>query len=160
MNANLGIVFRKCDREKLLSPIPPRLRTWGNETIEEEGPLRFSAPGLDGVEFQTFPLTKFIRDQIPSSQQGQELEYAWMTGPHLDAYEIWAMANLEACEKHALEAALATLLENSSFWAVMFAPEGERLGVFGSADVRKAVRELRRGASDVVASEGFLIWSS
>lgn len=160
MNANIGIVLRKSDREQVLSAISPRLRTWGGEIVEEEGPQRFSARGLEGVEFQLFPVTQFIRGRLPSEEQAQELEYAWMTGPALDTYEAWAKANREVSESHALEAGLAGLLGQASFWAVMFAPEGERLGVHFTVSVREAVQELRRGAGDVSASEGFLAMSS
>src|ERR1700756_1648415 len=127
MNANLGIVIRKSDREKVLRALSPRLRTWGSETVEEEGSQRFSAVGLEGVEFQLFPVTKFIRDRLPSNEQANELEYAWMTGPVLDTYEAWAKANRDAFASHALETGLTVLFEQLPFWALMFAPEGERL---------------------------------
>jgi len=160
MNANIGIVLRKGDREKMLSAIPQRLRTWGGETVEEDGPQRFSAQRLDGVEFQIYPVTQFIRGCLPSKEQTQVLEYAWMTGPALDAYEVWAKANRKALELHTFEAGLAALLGQASFWAVMFAPEGERLGVRVTVGVHEALRELRQGASDVSASEGFLAMST
>jgi hypothetical protein len=160
MNANLGIVFRKSDREKLLSAASPRLRTWGSETVEEDGPQRFVAVGLEDVEFQLFPVTKFVRGKLPLLEQEQELEYAWMTGPALDTYEAWAKGNRDSSESHAFEVRLVALLERSHFWALMFAPEGERLGSFVTVDASRAVRELRRGASDVATSGGFLAVSS
>jgi hypothetical protein len=159
MNANLGIVFRKGDTEKILSVVPPRLRTWGGETVAEEGPQRFAAQSLEGVEFQLFPVTKFVRGRLPLNEQTHELEYAWMTGPTLDAYEAWAKANRDVAESHAFESGLAALLARLPFWALMFAPEGERLGNFVTVDMRQVMQELRRGASDVSASGGFLAMS-
>jgi hypothetical protein len=159
VNANVGIVFRKCDREKILSAEPPRLRTWGNEIVEEEGPQRFSAFGLEGVEFQLFPVTQFIRGRLPASARTQELEYAWMTGPALDAYEAWAKAN-RTPGSHVFETGIAALLGQLSFWALLFAPESDRLGALVATDACGAIHELRRGVSDVAASAGFLAMSS
>ena len=74
MNANLGIILRKSDRELALSPVPPRFKMWGGEAVEEERPQRFAALGLDGVEFELFPATKFIYGCLPTNEQTQELE--------------------------------------------------------------------------------------
>lgn len=156
MNANLGIVLRKGDREQLLSELPFRFRSWGNHAFQEEGPQRFSAEGLEGLEFQLYPVTTFIRGRLPPAEQAHELEYAWVTGPALDTYETWAKANCAAPGSNPVENGLLTLFERSAFWALMFAPEGERLGSFLSVDARGAIEALRRGVSDVSASEGFL----
>jgi hypothetical protein len=160
MNASLGIVLRKSDREKVLSALPPRLRTWGSEIVEEEGPQRFSAFGLDGVEFRVNAVTKFIRGRLPANERTPELEYAGMTGPALDAYEVWAKSNSAVGESHVFETGLTALLVQLSFWALMFAPENDRLGAFVTVDACGAVHELRRGARDVVASKGFLAMSA
>jgi hypothetical protein len=124
MNANLGIVFHKSDRETVLSAVPSRLRSWGAEVVEEEGPRRFSCRALDGVEFQLFPVTKFIRGRLPLNEQAHELEYAWMTGPALDAYKMWTKATHDVSETHALELGLVALLALLPFWALMFALRG------------------------------------
>lgn len=160
MNVNIGIIFRKSDREKVLLSIPQRRRTWGVETFDEEGPRHFYAQSLAGVEFQIFPVTDFIRNSLPANEKSQELEYAWMVGPALDDYEVWAQSNREFPDLHTFEFGMVALLEKASFWALMFAPEGERLSSYLTADVHEAVMQLRYGASDVSSSEGFLAISS
>jgi len=40
MNAKLGIVIREGEWSRLLSPVAPRLRAWGDEIFEEDGASR------------------------------------------------------------------------------------------------------------------------
>lgn len=156
MNANFGIVLRKGDRESTLSQLAPRVRTWGGETVEEDGPRRYAFPGLEGVEFEIFPVTKFVRGRLPASEQASELEYVWMTGAGLDSYASWAQAHDEQAPGTSFETGLVSLLGRLKFWAVMFAPEGDRLGKFVNVSVNELTHMLRREVRDVAASEGFL----
>lgn len=66
------------------------------------------------------------------------------------------MENRDDSGLHAFESRLTGILEQLHFWALMFAPEGERLGSFVVADVGQAMQELRRGAYDIALSGGFL----
>lgn len=156
MNANMGIVMSAVDKERVLALVAPRLRTWGGEVVEESGPRRFTASDLDGVEFELFAVTKFIRDRLPVGEQTKELVYAWMTGPTLDQYEEWAKASDDAAERHPFEVALLSLLGRLESWAVMFAPEGDRVGEFISVGPHDFVRMLRGSARDVTSGDGFV----
>lgn len=157
MNANLGIILRKQDRESILAPLAPRRRTWGGEVVEEENSQRFAAIGLDDIEFELFPITKFVSDRLPTAELTQKLEYAWMIGGALDAYELWARKNAAFATWSSLESQLLALLDRLNFWAVMFAPEGDRLGSVVAGDAGDAIRMLRSGVSDVSTSGGFLV---
>lgn len=157
MNATLGIVLLKADREVKLSPLSPRFRTWGSEVVEEEGPQRFSFDEMPSAEFVLFPVTKFVRGKLPARVQTEELEYASIRGPGLDSYVSWAEINRDASSAHPFEAGLRALLSELEFWALIFAPEGERLGGISSTVADSAVRMLREGTSDLSLCTGFLV---
>ena len=141
-------------------PVGPRRKTWGGEIVEEDGAQRFAVPGLENVEFELFPVTKFVSSQLPPAEQSQELEYAWMTGDALEAYERWSKVNASSPARSSLEVELGVLLTRLNFWALMFAPEGDRLRGIATVTAGDAVRMLRHGLSDVSECEGFLAVSS
>ncbi|MGA3984505.1 hypothetical protein ACI2VE_25530 [Ralstonia nicotianae] len=158
MNANFGIVLRKDDREKVLSRLLPQIKRWGEETVVVGKP-RYVSPGLDEVEFEIYPVTKFIRSRLPASEQSAELEYVWMTGVGLDKYQSWAV-DMSSKDSSVFEMGFCQLLNSLNFWAVMFAPEGERLGEVVAVDVDNLVQILRRCIRDLNVCEGFLAVNS
>ncbi|WGS45459.1 hypothetical protein LFL97_22250 [Burkholderia sp. JSH-S8] len=155
MNANVGIVLRKSDREAVLSQLARQVRTWGDEVVEV-GDKQYGFPGLDDVEFQIYPVTDFILSRIPACERAADLEYAWMTGAGLDTYQLWVKEHDEVAPLGVFENSLVALLSRLHFWAVMCAPEGDRLATFVRVDALDAVLMLRRAARDLIASEGFL----
>lgn len=156
MNANFGIVLRNVDRRLVLAPLAPRMRTWGDETVREEGPDRYAYTGLEDVEFEICPVTKFIRSRLPASEQNTDIEYAWMTGAGLDRYQEWVAENGAVANYCSFESEFVRLLSELNFWAVMFAPENDRLGTFAMVSSGEAVEMLRRAVRDVASSDGFL----
>lgn len=160
MNANFGIVLRKQDRELAFSQLTPRIRTWGGETVDEDRPHRYVFAGLEGIEFEVFPVTKFIRELLPVSEQELDLEYVWMTGDGLDCYASWAKMHDEGASAASFETGLASLLGRLGFWAVVFAPEGERLGKLVKVSVDQLTHILRYEIRNLTASEGFLAVSA
>ncbi|MHA6853513.1 hypothetical protein [Ralstonia pseudosolanacearum] len=155
MNANFGIVLRKSDRESFFLQLPPRVRTWGQEVFAV-GEHRYIFPGLDGVEFEIYPVTKFIRSKLPVSEQPADLEYAWMTGHSLDKYQNWVMSDGDADQPNVFEKVFIELLSQLGFWAVMLAPEGDRLEAFVYAGPVDLVAMLRKCLRDLTACDGFL----
>ncbi|MFV8631945.1 hypothetical protein ACNRDB_21070 [Ralstonia pseudosolanacearum] len=154
MNANFGIVLRKSDRESVLLQLSPRVRAWGQEVFEV-GEHRYIFPGLDGVEFEIYPVTKFIRRKLPVSEQLADLEYAWMAGHGLDKYQTWA-ANLDDSDhSNVFEKVFVVLLSQLGFWAVMLAPEGDRLEAFFDAGPSDLVTIFRKCLHDKAACEVF-----
>jgi len=156
MNANFGIVLRGVDRRSVLSALGPRMRSWGDEVIVEEGAERFSFLGLDEVEFQIYPVTKFIASRLPSSERTADLEYAWMAGPGLDKYQQWAIQESITAPYGSFESSLVALLSKLGFWAVMFAPESDRLTTFAAVTPGQMIQMLRGAVRDVISSNGFL----
>ncbi|MBN3817275.1 hypothetical protein G3N57_11915 [Paraburkholderia sp. Se-20369] len=155
MNANVGIVLRKSDREAVLSQLARQVRTWGDEVVEV-GEKRYGFSGLDDVEFQIYPVTRFILSRIPVGERAADLEYAWMTGAGLDRYVSWASEHDEAAPLGVFEHSLVAMLSKLDFWAVLCAPEGDRLATFVRVGALDMVQMLRRTARDLIASEGFL----
>ncbi|WP_231409392.1 hypothetical protein [Ralstonia solanacearum] len=155
MNANFGIVLRKSDRESNFLQLPLRVRTWGQEVFEV-GERRYAFPGLDGVEFELYPVTKFIRSKLPISEQPADLDYAWMTGPGLDKYQAWVVSGDDEAHSNVFEPAFMALLSQLGFWAVMLAPEGDRLEAFVDAGPDDLVAMLRKCLRDLTACDGFL----
>ncbi|MHA6912621.1 hypothetical protein ACQUJO_05695 [Ralstonia pseudosolanacearum] len=155
MNANFGIVLRKSDRESFFLQLPPRFRTWGQEVLEVAG-HRYIFPGLDGVEFGIYPVTKFIRGKLPVNEKLADLEYAWMTGRGLDKYQAWVMNGDDADHSNDFEPVFMALLSQLGFWAVMLAPEGDRLEAFFDAGPSDLAPILRKSLRDLTACEGFL----
>jgi len=79
-----------------------------------------------------------------------------MTGVGLDSYAAWVQTHDEQAPVAPFEAGLAALFGRVNFWAVMFAPEGDRLGKFVDVSVGELTHMLRRAVRDVAASAGFL----
>lgn len=156
MDVNLGIYLRKSDREAVLTPLPPRMRSWGDEMFEEEGPQRFSALELEGAEFEIYSSDGPVLDDFPADELGHELEYAYMTGCALDAYEQWAQENVSSPDLSEFEQGLAALLHRLQFWALVFAPESDRLEETVTVDVKEVIQKMRRGAEKVWDCDGFL----
>ncbi|WP_080002619.1 hypothetical protein [Burkholderia ubonensis] len=159
MNANLGIVLHKSERESTLRQLPPETRTWGDEVVEVDAPNRYAFPGLDGVEFHIYPVTDFIRSQLPASERSARLEYAWMTGAALSNYASWSKAHHDEAAFVPLELGFVTLLRQLRFWAVLFAPEGERVGEVAALSAEDTVRLLRCGVQSIAECPGFLALS-
>ncbi|WP_406806666.1 hypothetical protein [Burkholderia semiarida] len=155
MNANVGIVLRKRDRETVLLQLARQVRTWGEEVVEV-GEKRYGFSGLDDIEFQIYPVTRFILGRMPAGEQVADLEYAWMTGAGLDRYVSWVREHDEAAPLGVFEVSLVALLSKLHFWAVLCAPEGDRLATFVRVDALDMVKMLRRAVRDLTASEGFL----
>ncbi|WP_080404094.1 hypothetical protein [Burkholderia ubonensis] len=159
MNANLGIVLHKSERESTLRQLPPETRTWGDEVVEVDASNRYAFPGLDGVEFHIYPVTDFIRSQLPASERSARLEYAWMTGAALSSYASWSKTHHDEAAFVPLELGFVTLLRQLRFWAVLFAPEGERVGEVAALSAEDTVRLLRCGAQSIAECPGFLALS-
>ncbi|WP_321861548.1 hypothetical protein [Burkholderia cenocepacia] len=159
MNANLGIVLHKSERESTLRWLPPETRTWGDEVVELDAPDRYAFPGLDGVEFQIYPVTDFIRSQLPASERSARLEYAWMTGATVSSYASWGKTHHDEAAFVPLELGFVTLLRQLSFWAVLFAPEGERVGEVAALSPEDTVHLLRCGVKSIAECPGFLALS-
>jgi len=157
MNANLGIVLRKQDRVSAFQPIALPLRTWGDEVVVVDAPQRFSVDGLSDVEFEIFAVTKFIRNQLPIDEQSRELEYAWMTGAGLDAYEAWARTNDDGARANSFETTFRNVLNRLCFCAVMLAPESDRLGFRAHVSSDEMIHMLRHGLRDLASCKGFLV---
>ena len=155
MNATFGVVLRKVERWAVLRLLPPNTQSLAEETVEV-GPQRFSFPGLDEVEFEIHPVTEFIRLRLPTAERGAELEYAWMTGRGLDAYQAWARDAGPTTPAHSFERAFQALLGQLGFWAVMLAPETDRLEQFISVRANDMTQLLRRNVGDLRSSRGFL----
>ncbi|HEF5875258.1 TPA: hypothetical protein SAY52_005958 [Burkholderia cenocepacia] len=155
MNANVGIVLRKRDREAVLLQLARQVRTWGDEVVEV-GEARYGFSGLDDVEFQIYPVTPFVLGRIPAGERVSDLEYAWMTGAGLDRYVSWAREHDEAAPLGVFEESLVAMLSKLHFWAVLCAPEGDRLETFVRVNALDMVQMLRRTARDLIASGGFL----
>ncbi|WP_080410833.1 hypothetical protein [Burkholderia ubonensis] len=155
MNANVGIILRKSDREAVLSQLARQVRYWGDEVVEV-GDKRYGFQGLDDVEFQIYPVTGFILSRIPAHERAADLEYAWMTGAGLDKYLLWVKEHDEFAPPGVFENSLVELLNKLHFWAVLCAPEGDRLATFVRGSALDVVLMLRRAVRDLIASEGFL----
>ncbi|MDF3082088.1 hypothetical protein KPB01_14220 [Burkholderia sola] len=156
MNANLGIVLHKSERESTLRPLPPETRTWGDEVVEVDAPDCYAFPGLDGVEFQIYPVTDFIRSQLPANERSARLEYAWMTGDALSSYVSWGKTHHDEEAFFPLELGFVALLRQLRFWAVLFAPEGERVGEVTALSPEDTVRLLRCSVHNMAECPGFL----
>ncbi|MCA8256713.1 hypothetical protein LGM89_25895 [Burkholderia sp. AU31624] len=159
MNANLGIVLHKSERESTLRQLPPETRSWGDEVVEVDAPNRYAFPGLDGVEFHIYPVTDFIRSRLPASERSASLEYAWMTGAALSSYASWSQTHHDEAAFVPLELGFVTLLRQLCFWAVLFAPEGERVGEIAALSAEDTVRLLRHGVQSIAECPGFLALS-
>ncbi|VWD30841.1 hypothetical protein [Burkholderia contaminans] len=155
VNANVGIVLRKSDREAVLSQLARQVRTWGDEVVEVDEE-QYGFAGLDDVEFQIYPVTRFILSRLPADERPADLEYAWMTGAGLDRYLSWANEHDEAAPLGVFEGSLVAMLSQLHFWAVLCAPESDRLATFVRVGALDMVKMLRRTARDLIASEGFL----
>ena len=156
MNANFGIVLQKVDRDRILLPAPPRLRTWGDEVVREDAADRYAFEGLDEVEFVICPVTNFIRSRLPEDERAEGIEYAWMTGAGLEKYERWVAQSDTATPRGRFETAFATLLGRLRFWAVLLAPENDRLAKFSTVSSQEMLEMLRGAVRDLAASDGFL----
>ena len=86
MNALLGIILRKADRERLLVPQPRETRTWGGE-IFEVGNVEYQYSGLPGITFGLSPLTEFVSSLMPETWISEEMEFARLSGDDLDEYD-------------------------------------------------------------------------
>ncbi|WP_232441737.1 hypothetical protein [Burkholderia ubonensis] len=122
----------------------------------EVGDKRYGFQGLDDVEFQIYPVTGFILSRIPAHERAADLEYAWMTGAGLDKYLLWVKEHDEFAPPGVFENSLVELLKKLHFWAVLCAPEGDRLATFVRGSALDVVLMLRRAVRDLIASEGFL----
>ncbi|PCE30027.1 hypothetical protein [Burkholderia ubonensis] len=155
MDANFGIIAPKSELEVILFKRPPEIRYWGDEPVEVGAP-RYGYPGLNEIEFRICPLTTFMRGKLPPAQQAVDLEYAQMTGVGLDEYESSFVTAEDGTMMNAFEAGLTKLLNQFTFWAVLFAPGGDRLEEFLTVDMEGMMHELRRGVRDLRACNGFL----
>lgn len=156
MNVNFGIVLPRVDRQSVLSALGPRMRGWGDAVVAEEGAERFAFPGLDEVEFRIYPVTKFIMSRLPHGERSADLEYVWMVGPGLEKYRQWVIRESIAAPYGSFEGALVTLLGRLRFWAVMFAPESDRLATFVAVTPGQMIGMLRGAVCDVISNNGFL----
>jgi len=156
MNVNFGIILRKSIIDNLLSPLPPEFRSWGDEEVQiDERRLSFAA--LENIEFQLFPVTQFVMDHLPAQLKGEELTYALITGKALDGYEEWVGNNDTAfSELHPFEKGLLEMIRRARETAIIFAPEGERLGEFVNVVPTVAISLLRLNVRNLAESKGFM----
>jgi len=156
MNANFGIILKKREREHLLSSLPRETRTWGEETVEV-GEVQYAYAPLDDVAFQIYPVTPFILDRLPDSLKSEELEYAWISGSGLESYELLLQGEQTTPEQSCVfESGLTRLVGDLSGCAILFAPEGDRLGKFITCSSDEVISILRESIMHLTTSEGFL----
>lgn len=154
MNANFGLILKKADRMRLLSAVVDT-RTWGDEIVET-GVVKYKYSGLEDVFFQIYPLTDFVLNKLPETIRNESLEYAWMDGRALDTYEKWLVDDEIAGKSSDFEEGIKSLFQKTSFCAVMFAAEGERLQQFSHVDESEFISLLRASVRDIFSSNGFL----
>ncbi|WP_423394988.1 hypothetical protein [Burkholderia sp. LMG 21824] len=83
-----------------------------------------------------------------------------MTGAALRSYASWSKTPHDEAEFVPLELGFVTLLRQFSFWAVLFAPEGERVGEVAALGTEDTVRLLRCGVQSMAECPGFLALST
>lgn len=154
MNANFGLILKKADRMRLLSAVV-ETRAWGDEIVET-GVVKYKYSGLEDVFFQIYPLTDFVLNKLPETIRNESLEYIWMDGFALDAYEKWLAGGEITGQLSDFEEGIKALLQKTSFCAVMFAAEGERLQQFAYMDESEFISLLRKSVRDIFSSNGFL----
>jgi len=145
----------KEERELLFTQLPPEKRYWGDkEYITAE--TRYQYKDYSGINFKLYPLTTFILKQIPKNICFKNLEYAWICGPELDNYENIISKYPFDESMTTFEVALLLILNSLSFWAVMFAPMGERLDKTVFVNSKDVIKLLRTCVYSIPDSDGFL----
>ncbi len=79
-----------------------------------------------------------------------------MIGPGLDKYQAWVMNGDDEAHSNVFEPAFMALLSQLGFWAVMLAPEGDRLEAFVDAGPDDLVVMLRKCLCNFTECDGFL----
>ncbi|MBA1362078.1 hypothetical protein [Burkholderia gladioli] len=154
MNAKFGLVILKVDRMRFLKMLPPKTVRWGDEIYEVDSPSRYVSPIVMGVEFGVHPVTKFILNRLPEIIRSEELEFVSIDGPLIDKYQRWCSDGAEGVENFEIE--FIDFLSRVNFWAVMFAPEGERLEDVVYLNFDELIPLLRKNVGDIPMSDGFL----
>jgi hypothetical protein len=86
MNAKIGLVMAKSTANLLLSSSHQEA-TWGSER-NAVGNKKYVFPALDRIEFQYYPVTQFIKDNLPDGMKKDDLVYVSMAGCGLETYEL------------------------------------------------------------------------
>ncbi|MBU9382872.1 hypothetical protein [Burkholderia gladioli] len=154
MNAKFGLVILKFDRMRFFKMLPPKYVQWGDEVVEIDSPSRYVSQVVVGVEFGVHPVTQFILNKLPEEARSKDLEFVSFDGPLLDEYQKWCSKRVEGCD--AFEFGFVDFLSRVDFWAVIFAPEGERLEDVVCLSCDELIPLLRRNVGDISVSDGFL----
>ena len=129
---------------------------WGDEEVGTDQQT-YNSPLIENIEFQLYPITQFIREQLPNQVNAMELEFASMSGKALDEYEEWVWDNdPDFVESHPFETGLIELIRQADVVALMFAAEGERVGEFVKVPAVVVVNLLRSNVKNLQESNGFL----
>lgn len=156
MNANIGVIIRQSDAKRLLLTLPQEKKSWGDEVFEV-GDVQYGFAPLSGIQLRIYPVTDFVRRNIPTSLSNEDIQYVWFTGTMLDDYEEWLLAHgIHAKESHPFEDGLLKLINQVGECSFMLAPEGERLGEFVAIDSSKLVGLIRENVYNLGEAQGFL----
>jgi len=169
MNALLGIVLRRADRERLLVPLPRETRAWGDE-IFEVGDVKYRYSELPRIIFSISPLTEFVSSLLPKTWVSEEMEFVRISGDCLKEYAdyqwrvrfrmddpfIFQYEN-ELAQKNALvfEAGLDDLIGKLPICAI-FLSSDDKLGDVVQTDLASAIPLLRKGMMNLTDIEGFV----
>jgi len=169
MNALLGMVLRRADRERLLVPLPRETRIWGDE-IFEVGDVKYQYSGLPRITFNISMLTAFVSNLLPETWVSEEMEFARISGDCLKEYAdcqwrvrfrmddpfVFQYEN-ELAQKNALvfEEGLGDLIEKLPICAI-FLSSDDKLGDVVQIDTVNAISLLREGMMNLTDIEGFV----
>ncbi|WP_186048835.1 hypothetical protein [Burkholderia gladioli] len=154
MNAKFGLVILKVDRMRFFKMLPPETVQWGDEIVEIDSPSRYVSSIVMGIEFGVHPVTRFILNRLPEGARCEELEFVSIDGPLLDEYQKWCLVGAEGRDGFEIE--FIDFLSRIDFWAVMFAPEGERLEDVVYLGCDELIPLFRKNFGDISMSDGFL----
>lgn len=160
MDAFLALIVRKESIEATFIPLPRETRQWGNEVLELEGEQEYTCESLADVRWRISPVTAFLQGKVSPLFTTGQATFVEMYGDGVDAYAAWlTQAEKEAIADgapHPFEQGLARLLESLHPWALLFAPESDRLDAYLTVDAAGAISLLRHHIRFQEMSDGFL----
>lgn len=164
MDASLALIVRKESIEATFIPLPRETRQWGNEVLELEGEQEYTCESLADVRWRISPVTAFLQGKVsPLFATGQAM-FVETYGDGVDAYAVWLMQTEEEAlaegTLHPFEQGLARLLESVHLWALLFAPESDRLDAYLTGDAAGVISLLRHHIRFQEMSDGFLALAS
>jgi len=156
MNASFGLILPQDFVFANFTVAAQEIRHWGDEVIEIGEP-RLVCASLEGAFFQALPVTGFVRQHLANKFLSGNPLYLSINGDIVDAYVQWlADGDMRPSDTHVLEVWLLDLMVGAGSGAILFAPEGDRLGTFFDANGAEIVASLRLNVKDSWDSPGFL----